>query len=228
MSLVESDDAPRSLPNELMSFTYGDLREAAVQYFELIEMAGFRARLEQFERLLSLAAELRSDSNYEALLIAHEYGHPMTSAFENLATAMTVAAEESVRLFAASFSAFIAYDPDLESERNAYKAFLYDYLQKRLVGAVQRKIAGVPSLGAQLEELATEIQPKRPAVDYSHLEDVVSMKIFGQKARLMDDFKSKILALETATHAKRTRNGSRGSGSTTRTRLRSEKRSPRA
>jgi hypothetical protein len=177
-----------------------ELREAIIAYFEQDGLEGLRSLLDWFGEMLNAAAPLRNDSNYEALLIAHEYGHVlMTGAFERLARAMSHGSLSSLPFLGEAFSAFVAHDRDLGPDRDAYRAFLYDYLQRRLLDAVGRKLRDLPQLVGRLRQLCDTIQPMPRPADYSRIEDLVSLGVFGPKAQLMWDFESKIETLEAAT-----------------------------
>src|SRR5688572_12879873 len=54
-------------------------------YLDKVQVSDSRLRLSSLARLLTSASLLRNDSNYEALLIAHEYRHRiMSGAFDRL------------------------------------------------------------------------------------------------------------------------------------------------
>ena len=128
-------------------------RRAIISYFERLGFAEFESGLNRFGEVLKAAARLRNDSNYEALLIAHEYEHArMSFAFTRLAEALCAAADVTAHFLRDAFSVFVAHDPDLESNREAFQAFLYDYLHRRILNAVAQKLEGYPRLIAQLGE----------------------------------------------------------------------------
>lgn len=102
-------------------------RELLAAYLEDIRVPEARTRLDEFGRLLKAAGPLRNDSNYEALLIAHEFHHiKITKAFQSLSDAMARAAGASLPLFIDAFNGFRRLDPDLAEDRRAYETFLYE------------------------------------------------------------------------------------------------------
>lgn len=107
-----------------------ELRGMIVEYLLQLGVASAERQLERFGSLFSTAAPLRSDSNYEALLIAHEHRHvSMSSAFEDLAKCMNSASESQMSFLVETFSAFLRNDQDLGTERPGYATFLRDYLE---------------------------------------------------------------------------------------------------
>lgn len=50
----------------------------------------------------------------------------------------------------------------------------------------------------KLEEFVAAMVPRRPATDYEWLEHAISIDMFGPKAKLMWEFRSKIGILEDA------------------------------
>ncbi len=170
-----------------------DLRMGIVQYLSQIGLDSAGERLERFGKVIAAAGPLRSDSNYEALLIAHEYRHvTMSSAFETLSRCMGDAAQSQLPFAGEAFCGFVKTDPDLAIERAAYGHFGRVYLDQRLIPAILRKLTGFPDVEAELQRLVARIQLPDTQADYRRLEDAVSMNIFGQKARLMNDFGRRI------------------------------------
>jgi hypothetical protein len=187
------------------------LRQAITDYFEQLGLVEFGPRFDRFSRTLKAAAPLRNDSNYEALLIAHEYRHvQMTDAFKLLSDSMCSAAEVASPFINEVMVAFVNHDADLKPDRDAYQAFLYDYLRRRLVEGLSQKLADSPRLVEQLKGLVAAIVPTRPKVGYDSLEHAVSIDMFGPKAQLMWEFRERIGALKDAINQPEVRNGSWG------------------
>ena len=116
------------------------LRQSIIEYFEQLGPLDSEPRFEHFGRILTAAAPLRNDSNYEVLLIAHEYRHVvMTDAFKLLSDSICRAAEDASPLINDVMVAFVTHDRDLEPERDAYQAFFYDYLHHRLVEGLETR-----------------------------------------------------------------------------------------
>lgn len=174
-----------------------DFRETIVSYF--LDLGIQSSIIDEFGKMLYVAKPLREDGNYEALLIAHEYEHTMMStSFADLSRAMSCAAEKSLSLLETAYSAYLANDPDIENNRNAYRSFLYDYLRFRVFEAIARKLEGSCLLVKRLEEICQRIQPTTTHSNYRELEEMVSMRLFSGKNRMMENFANNIAALEEA------------------------------
>lgn len=121
-------------------------REMLAAYLEDIRVPEARKRLDEFGRSLKAAGRLRNDSNYEALLIAHEFRHiEISGAFKSLSDAMARAAGASLPLVIDAFNGFRRLDPDLAEDRLAYESFLYELVRHRLCDGIRRKLDGVPT-----------------------------------------------------------------------------------
>lgn len=170
-----------------------DVRRSVIRYLEQIGVGAANERVSRFGSVFATAGPLRTDSNYEALLIAHEYRHmTMSSAFEELARHMGGAAESAMPLAAEVFSRFVMDDPDLSDERQSYQRFANAYLHERMEPAIRRKLSNTPEVEELVARMIQRIQIPDAAADFSHLEQAVSLHIFGNKARLMDGFQRKI------------------------------------
>ena len=146
------------------------------------------------------AAELRNDSNYEALLIAHEYNHAMMSfEFNNLAQGMCDAVDIIHPFVAKAFTGFVDNDLDLEEDRAGYRAFANAYLNDRLIPAINRKLGDSRDLKQNLRSIVSELARSPANGDSRRLEEAASIEIFGGKARLMSGFRRRIEELGRAT-----------------------------
>lgn len=88
-------------------------------YLNQVHVADPEERLTKYGNVLAAAAPLRNDSNYETLLIAHEYRHvAMSDAFSNLSMHMAAAAESTLPLLIDAFNGFRFHDPDLPESRD--------------------------------------------------------------------------------------------------------------
>jgi hypothetical protein len=175
-------------------------REMITSYLNAVHVAQVEPRLTKFGRVLGAAAPLRNDSNYEALLIAHEYQHvTMSTAFERLSGHMSNAAEATLPFLVDAFNGFRSHDPGLLRDRDEYESFLHEYVHVRIGSAIQHKIADSPTLGERLQEILARLETRRTGVRFDHLEDQVSMAVFGGKAQLMRQFEERIADLERET-----------------------------
>lgn len=195
-NFADSTDQPSSQnpAAETPPMNYGQCFGAIVDYYTTMSVSEADKRLLRFGNVLKLAAELRNDSNYEALLIAHEYRHvKMTSGFVELAEAMCTAGRETLVLMCDLFNSFISQDPDLLLDRRVYQSFLRDYLRNRVVDAISLKICQEQKLTEELRELAARLSPVDVGPsNYSRLEEDVSFHMFRGKRRLMDEFQNKL------------------------------------
>jgi hypothetical protein len=192
-------DETRSSSGSSLTSIHSDLRKAIVEYFDEVEVVNARCRLDHFGKLLRNAAPLRNDSNYEALLIAHEFDHELVSvAFEKLCKSMSSAAEVSLPFLIDAFNGFRRRDPDFPEDRRPFESFLRVYKEQRIAKAIQRKICDVDSVRAKMEELLALLDVERTDSSYKQIEDWVSVDIFGMKSWLMNEFKSKIKCLSDA------------------------------
>lgn len=171
-------------------------------YLSEMNVANAIPRLRAFGSTLRPACELRNDSTYEALLIAHEYRHQTISqAFATLSSAMSNLAESMLPFLIDSFNGFRRHDLDYSENRDEYETFLHVYVRDRIGNAIRAKIAGSRGLEVKLDSLLCAIATSPTDAPYEGLEQQVSLTLFEGKARLMNDFLNKINALVTATAA---------------------------
>jgi hypothetical protein len=178
-----------------------------VEYLASICLDGPKQEVERFGEVLAGAAELRNDSNYEALLIAHEYNHEFLSpAFEELATLLIEATDNVLPFACTAFNNFIIHDAAWGKERETYGSFARDYLQQRLVRGIGEKLCAVPvherkALEHKVQGFIAGIANCFNDSDYQQLEDAVSFDVFHCKNGLMHQFQKKIDALVNAIRA---------------------------
>ncbi len=89
--------------------------------------------------------------------------------------------------------------PDLPADKRPYHGFLAEYLGRRILKAITQKLGGSETLERKLHQIATGIHVQDSNVPYDQLEGWISRDIFGNKARLMRDFDSKIERLAAQT-----------------------------
>jgi hypothetical protein len=125
--VVQTEHGVRESPAQAGS--RGGFRDVVFEYLDGLGVRGADRRLSEFGSLLAKAKLLRNDSNYESLLIAHEYRHDtMTSALSRLAEEMARAAVSSLPLAVNAFNCFFRRDPELAAKRQEYESFLYALL----------------------------------------------------------------------------------------------------
>lgn len=176
-----------------------DHRHMIATYLDNVRVPESERRITKFGSVLSAAGPLRNDSNYEALLIAHEYQHvSISKAFDALSKHLATAAESQRPLIIDAFNGFRHHDPDLPQPREDYEAFLHDYVQDRITFAIRRKLSGSVVLESHLDRVIHQLGTCATGASYQNLEDHVSMGVFEGKAQLMRHFEERILHLERA------------------------------
>lgn len=180
-----------------------DLLGMILAYLDQVNVPDARQRLTRFGEVLAPASALRNDSNYEALLIAHEFRHETISpAFADLSSHMSSAAEATLPFLIDAFNGFRFHDPDLpenRDQRDQYETFLHVYVRDRIGNAIRRKIAGSTQLERNLEDTLLRLGTHPTADHYEDLEEQVSKSMFEGKARLMREFVNRINDLARAT-----------------------------
>lgn len=179
-----------------------EVRQMIATHLDRVHVADVEERLGSFGSILAAALPLRNDSNYEALLIAHEFRHETISgAFADLSSHMASAAETTLPFLIDAFNGFRFYDPDLPDDRDQYETFLHVYVRDRIGNAIRQKIAGSMHLEKKLEDTLIRIGTHPTAAHYEPLEEQVSKSMFEGKARLMREFVNRISDLARATRA---------------------------
>lgn len=152
-------------------------------------------RLARLGRTLRDGGKLRNDSNYEALLVAHEYQHPLVSrAFEHLSNALAASAEEGLRFAIDVFNAMRREAP--ASFGPAIEALSYKFLHGRLRPALETKIRGNTEAERVLSMAEDRLELDAHARPDARLEERLDMLFFEGKTRLMDRFRQRIMTLE--------------------------------
>jgi hypothetical protein len=160
--------------------------------------SGIVQELESFSNRLDKLRGLRNNSNYEALLIAHEKKHVLvTKCFDKLAESAQAAAQHSLKFAARIYRLYVERFPLLENKRETFKHLSNDYVKERLYVGIKEKLYSFrPATKALLElsETLTFCMPSdsRDESTLSELEDFISINRFGGKTALMTDFRFKI------------------------------------
>jgi len=143
------------------------------------------------------AKDLRNDSNYECLLIAHEYKHSVvTEYFEELSKLMSNGAEICLKCSAKCLKNYIEHDIDLNERRNDFKYFLKEHIKKKIYSPIKNKIGNTYIL-KKIKDCVEPLDSIRPEQDRVTSEffiiiDQVSMEMFSGKKTLMHSFNDKI------------------------------------
>lgn len=150
-----------------------------------------------FSTVLPAACELRNDSNYEGLLIAHQYAHrTITEDFYQLAATFSKACNRLIPRIADMFQHFVCSSP----RRDAWCAFLNWKAEREglyyLEDSLQARI-----LSSRAMHVLRCLEPLRNRPDlHVHLAQEVHRNIaastFGVKSDLMKDFRKNIAHLK--------------------------------
>lgn len=139
-------------------------------------------------RTLAAAKALRTENNYEALLIAHEYEHRyLTDKFHLLSTAMEAAAHRTLATVAEFWGAAL-------TEPSA-RGFVSSYIESRVVGPVRFWYS--KPIQTLVDQLTLSL--RRTAVDFGDVrtvEEDVDWAVFNPKRSLMTDFTRKVAELQ--------------------------------
>jgi hypothetical protein len=200
-----STQSPRSTPHarhpspSVSAATMVDWKAEIIHYLSMGILHADH-RVNYFGRLIAAAATLRNDSNYEALLIAHEHRHDeMTLAFKELAKNMASAADHGVRIAIDAFKYFLDHDSNLSTNRDSYKSFVNSYAQLRIRQPIFKKLESSQACIELIRELDCYLALLVTAgsnSDFGELGVYVSMNRFDGKTGRMRKFRNKVDALE--------------------------------
>ena len=192
-----SNPLPGGKKESVKEKDYHTLRDIILQFLDDIGVPDESSRLERYAKLLAAGAALRNDSNYEALLIAHEHEHRvMTSGFERLAVAMSKAAGTAVLLATDAFNGFLHHDEDVASNRAAYNSLLWEHLHGRIRDAIRNKLRGHEALIGRVDEHINRIHASEMVAAHENIEMFIAWGIWGDKSALMRNFVSELERLE--------------------------------
>ena len=176
-------------------------QELCKHYREVLKLVDAHDLIQGVGIVLDKAKELRNDSNYEALLMAHEYMHVMVSdSFKRLSKTMADAAKFCLKAATKCFKHYLEFDSSLAQKREAFKYFVSQYTKDRIYNTVRYRCG--PQYVDKIKECIKELEDicPKPTADvienYAHLEHHTSMEVFGQKTSMMRDFDGKIKAFE--------------------------------
>ncbi|MCJ7646001.1 hypothetical protein MUO65_03725 [bacterium] len=176
-------------------------QELCNHYREALKLEHAEDLIRHVGVFLNKAKELRNDSNYEALLMAHEYMHVSVSdSFRRLSQTMADAAKFCLEAATKCFKHYLEFDTSLDNMRDAFKYFVSRHIRDRIYEPVQHRCGN--QYVKRIKECIGELEDicHRPTQDtkkgYASLEKSISMKVFGQKTSLMQGFNSRVNALE--------------------------------
>jgi uncharacterized protein (UPF0332 family) len=189
--LGSSLDIEYSSKNKII---FADLME---YYFNTINFRNVKEYLKIIGPIISKAIALRNDSNYEALIMAHEYQHDYISDdFQDLSKAMLGSARIILSIAIKCFIQYLLNDRMLEGRRNLFRCFASEYAQKRIIDSIMVRCGApyVDLIRSEISELIFEDSSVVANQIYQAqgLETEVSYNIFGAKSVQMLQFRDKI------------------------------------
>jgi len=149
---------------------------------------------------------LRTDANYESLLIAHEKHHVLvTESFKRLAKLAKSASSNAVSLEFDTYKLYIRRSPLLENRRPAFKAISNQYLAGRLYVCLEEKVKcsemSLEKLNSLRRSLTFRISGSIEHQGQSEqIEREIKMRQFEHKTSLMKGFQEKIENLGRKDH----------------------------
>ena len=167
----------------------------------LAEPAVDAASLRSFSAQLEHLGGLRTDANYEALIIAHEKQHErVEGAFRELIEAAESAAARSVTLGVAFYRQHLLSAGLLEGDRSSFIVMSNRYVKERLKATLQEKFSKCREARQDLKKRCSALRIKRQrltdASGIGLIETQIEFQHFGPKSALMHDFSRKIAAFQ--------------------------------
>ncbi len=188
-----------------------------LNYFNRNHLAEHYSRKHQFtdsdkhfsniSKLLNLTKKIRNDSNYEALIIAHEKKHIIVSdSFIRLTTAILKAAEYCISIATKCIKHYIELNEEFRFNKDRIKWFTYEFLLTRFTGTIEAR-SKRKYLTSKIHKFSRNIISSFLETDfadieltiseeYLEIENSISLKIFGEKRNLMNKFHRNVNKLE--------------------------------
>jgi len=176
----------------------GDVEREVARLDEL-GVADAPSRWQRYGEVLESAAKLRNDSNYEALLIAHEFGHELHETFERQAHLMSRCAEFGLEFAIDVFNAERSSNRDNRQYAEPFEALIHSYTHAHLVPALTRKVSSVGAAAGLLDRAVSRIGTDGSAVGDYRREQALKRAHFQGKDQLMHKFIRKVDELEQFT-----------------------------
>lgn len=179
------------------------LSELIRHYAGKLEFHNLETHIGNIGGVINVAINLRNDSNYEALLMAHEYHHEyVTERFNRLTRIITEGARKWIVLSTQCLKKYVENDKLMDEKRDVFKYYIHDYGREYLKKSLRRRIKDINNLD-NLEEILKQLKYEfsREEInefeeDYEILKNNISMKTFNKKTKLMKGFNEKIQKLE--------------------------------
>jgi hypothetical protein len=173
--------------------------QRAVEHLSISMLSGTEERVQSMGRELGLLKKLRNDSNYEALLIAHERRHEIVEpVFLRLADAADATSRQAVDLALAVHVANVADGPTFNSLRPSLLAVHLAYADDRFALPLREKFEGSRICVEEVRRVRWGLDllpPLAPGLSSDEIERFlgpIRMANFGGKAHLMDGWQWKV------------------------------------
>lgn len=147
--------------------------------------------------ILRNAKDLRNNTNYEPLLIAHEYKHiKVTNSFKELSELMSNGAEKCLKCATKCLKSHLESDTEPFERKNDLKYFIKEHIKNRIYSPIENKIRN----SFVLEKIKDCIKPlyriclerDKSTLKFFEIIKQVSMEMFSAKTELMRSFDNKI------------------------------------
>jgi hypothetical protein len=159
-----------------------------------VDLSALREAFDFFEKIFTEATDLRNDSSYESLLVAHQYSHvKVTQCFEDLVDNFEKLSKKAIDHALRIFQEFVA----AHTRHDYFCAFLMDEKNREgfyyLESSPQNKGYSSEMIEAALDLLTTlkkmSIKDDKKAGSF-HTN--ISMQTFDVKRELMQDFDERV------------------------------------
>jgi len=173
-------------------FVLSEVRQSLVSMGMLVQTVEEMFKI--FSIILPRACDLRNDSNYEGLLIAHQYRHLIvTEEFKRLVELLNKASCHLLPMVVNMFKQYV----ESSSRKDLWYAFL-NWMANReglyyLEDSLQDKVRDKRAIWQALRWLEPLRQRHDLQIDLARqVHENIVMSTFGAKSKLMNDFRDKI------------------------------------
>jgi hypothetical protein len=152
-------------------------------------------RIAQFANLFDYLGELRTDTNYEALLIAHEKHHKVVEeAFQKLCDLAERAGCFGAKLAVSVYNTHLHRSELFGDRRASFLSISDKYVSDRFSVGLRDKFGESELAVESLETLRRLLQSHDAfgTADFEDIENAIRMEQFSPKSRLMDGFGDRI------------------------------------
>ncbi|WP_414752683.1 HEPN domain-containing protein [Anabaena sp. CCY 9910] len=172
-------------------------------YKDLLNLPNSEFLFNSMNEILSNAKKLRNNSNYDALLMAHEWHHiNVTNDFVKLSDSMSNGAKLCLKIASNCFENYIIYDAEIRQNREKIKYLVKNYIVRRLYPSISERIQDKNVLNTvilctqRLENISNEFEINTDIENQlNEFEKSFLISNFSQKKNLMDNFNTDVQTL---------------------------------